>query len=275
MRSFLRHALVTYGILLFCGSVLQAQEGPVIGYQLMYNPWKVSIVDGTIERETGETITWRKFESGSKVINAMASGAVQIAQSGSSPIAAGVSRGLDIQIIWVLEDIAAAEALVVRDGAGILAPQDLRGKSIGVPFASTTHFHLLFALEQFGIKADEIEMRNLQPPEIAEAWEKGEIDAAFIWDPVLGKIKKSGRVLITSGLLSNWGKATFDAMVVDREFAETHPQFLCKLIKTVAAADEAFRSNPEGWHADSPEAKSIAELAGGDPAEVKAVPGTL
>ena len=115
-----------------------AQTEITVGYQLMYNPWKVAIANGAIEQATGETIAWRPFESGAKVINALASGAVKLALSGSSPIAAGVSRGLDIEVVWVFEDIAAAEALVVRDGVGITAPQDLKGKTIGVPFASTT-----------------------------------------------------------------------------------------------------------------------------------------
>ena len=55
----------------------------------------------------------------SRVISAIASGDVQIALAGSSPIAAGVSRGLDVEVIWIAEDIASAEALVVREGSGI------------------------------------------------------------------------------------------------------------------------------------------------------------
>jgi taurine transport system substrate-binding protein len=248
-----------------------AQSEITVGYQLVYNPWKVAIADGSIERETGVEINWRRFDSGAKVINAMAAGKVQVAVSGSSPIAAAISRGLDIEVVWVLEDIADAEVLVVRDGTGILAPQDLKGKIIGVPFASTTHFHLLFALEQFGIEPNEVTIQNLQPPEIVEAWEAEEIDAAFVWDPALGKIKKNGEVLITSGVLSSWGKATFDAIIADRQFAAANPDFMCKLIKAVAAADESYRKDPTAWGPESAQAKAIAELAGGQPGDVPAV----
>ena len=114
-------------------------------------------------------------------------------------------------------------------------------------------------------------LNNLQPPAIVEAWKSGEIDAAFIWDPALGEIKKTGKVLITSGLLSGWGKATFDAMVVDRQFAAENSGFMCKLIKTIAATDEAYRSNPDAWGPDSAEATAIANLVGGDPAQVEVV----
>jgi taurine transport system substrate-binding protein len=122
------------------------------------------------------------------VITAMASGDVQIALAGSSPIAAGVSQGVDMQLVWIVEDIADAEALVARDGAGIETIAGLVGKKVGVPFVSTTHFHLLFALEHNGVDPDEVEILNLQPPQIAAAWERGDIDAAFVWDPALGRI---------------------------------------------------------------------------------------
>jgi len=268
-----RLALLCVLIWAFAPAAIQAQEKRVtIGYQPIYNPWKAAIAAGAFEEATGYDITWRKFASGGKVIAALASGSVQLAMAGSSPIAAGVSRGLNLELVWIIEDIASAEALVVREGSGITAPQDLRGKRLGVPFASTTHFHTLFALEQFGIDPKDVQLRHLQPPEIVEAWEKGEIDAAFVWDPALGQIKRSGNVLITSGQLSNWGKATFDGLVAERSWAARNSDFMCAFVKTIAVADAAYRDNTEAWTADSPEVQAIVGLIGGNPEEV---PGVL
>ena len=245
-----------------------ARHDVTIGYQLVYNPWKAAIHEGAFEAATGYDIKWRQFDSGAKVITAMAAGDVQIAMAGSSPIAAGVSRELDIELVWIVEDIASAEALVVRNGTGITAPQDLAGKRLAVPFASTTHFHSLFALEQFGIDPSKVTIVNKQPPEIVESWQSGEIDAAFVWEPALGEIKKTGKVLITSGLLSSWGKATFDGIVASREFTRQNPDFMCRFVKTIAEADEAYRQDPSAWTPSSPAVQSIVELVGGDANEV-------
>jgi taurine transport system substrate-binding protein len=257
---------------MLAGGAALAQKEVTVGYQLIYNPWKVAIADGAFEKETGYKIDWRRFDSGSKVITAMASGDVDIALAGSSPIAAGVSRGIDMQLFWIVEDIASAEALVVRDGSGIAAPQDLKGKKLGVPFVSTTHFHTLFALEQFGIQPDELQVLNMQPNTIAAAWGRGDIDAAFVWDPALGRIKDSGKVLITSGQLCGWGKCTFDGFVVSREFAEANADFMAKFVKIVAAADEAYRSNTSAWTPDSDMVEKIVKMVGGKTADV---PGVL
>ena len=272
MKRLFTSLLAVAGLILGVATASAADNEATIGYQLVYNPWKVAIANGTFEEATGYKINWKKFDSGAKVITAMASGDVDIALAGSSPIAAGVSRGVDMQLFWIVEDIASAEALVVRDGSGIIAPQDLKGKKLGVPFVSTTHFHTLFALEQFGIPAEEVKVLNMQPNQIAAAWERGDIDAAFVWDPALGRIKKTGKVLITSGQLSTWGKATFDGMVVNRKFAEENGAFMTTFVKTIAAADAAYRDNPKAWTPESDEVKAIVGLVGGEP---KDVPGVL
>ena len=252
---------------------MSAQAAEVtIGYQQIYNPWKVAISDGVFEKVTGYKIKWKKFNSGAKVITAMASGDVHIALAGSSPIAAGISRGLPIKLFWITENINDAEALVVRNGAGIKTIQDLKGKKVGVPFVSTTHFHMLFALEHNKVDTKSVKLLNMQPNAIAAAWERGDIDAAFVWDPALGRIKKSGKVLLTSGDLAKLGKATFDGMVVYNDFASKNAKFMCQFVKTMAAADAAYRDNKGAFSGDSANAKKIVKLVGGD---AKDVPGVL
>ena len=65
------------------------------------------------------------FTSGDAVIEALTSGTVDIALSGSWSVAAGYSREVDLQVIHVQGDIKDAEGLVVNDT--ITAPQDLKG----------------------------------------------------------------------------------------------------------------------------------------------------
>ena len=242
-----------------------------IGYQQVFNPWKVAIANGDFEKATGYKINWKKFDSGAKVITAMASGDVDIAMAGSSPIAAGVSRGLPIKLFWIVENINDAEALVVRNGSGIEKPADLKGKKLGVPFVSTTHFHTLFALEVNNIDPKEVKLLNMQPNSIAAAWERGDIDAAFIWDPALSRIKKNGKVLLTSGDLSKLGKATFDGMIVTNDFAGENAKFMCQFVKGMAAADAAYRDNPGNFGPGSDNAKKIVKMVGGDDKDVAGV----
>lgn len=262
---------VAAGLAAVLAAPAAAQEA-TIGYQLIYSPWALPITEETFEKETGYDIRWVKFDSGAKVISAMASGQVDIAVAGSSPIAAGASQGIDFQLFWLLDDIADAEAMVVREGSGIdpQRPETLKGKKLAVPFVSTTHFHALFALELWGIKPEELEILNMQPNQIAAAWERGDIDAAFVWDPALARIKRSGQVMVTSGELSAKGKATFDGLVVMREFAEANPDFLAKFVRVVADANEAYLAQRDSLTDDAPVVQANVKLLGGEPADVRA-----
>ncbi|NNA85236.1 taurine ABC transporter substrate-binding protein [Pseudomonas fragi] len=251
--------------------VANAQAQTVtIGVQSMFAPWKDAIAQKQFEKATGWDIKWRNFDSGGDVMMAMASGDVQIGVAGSSPIAAAVSRGVDAQLFWILDNIADAEALVVRNGSGIVAPQDLAGKTLAVPFVSTTHFHALFALEQFGLTG-KVKVINLQPSDIPAAWERGDIDAAFIWDPALGRLKQSGHVLLTSGQLTDWGKATFDGLVVDKKFAAANGPGMQAFTQVLQDSTANYVAAPKTWTAESPQVINVAKQSGAKPEEVPPV----
>jgi taurine transport system substrate-binding protein len=269
MRQWFGAALAAGAMLLGAADAM-AQKSVTIAHQDMVVPYRTAIAAKELEKATGWTINWRMFSGGGDVIRAMASGDVKLGEAGSSPIAAAISQGLNLELFWILDDIGDAEALVVRNGSGINAPQDLKGKRIGVPFVSTTHFHLLFALEQFKIGANEVRVVNMRPPEIAAAWERGDLDATFVWDPALTKVKQNGRVMLTSGLLSSWGKATFDGFVVDKDFARQNPDFMAAFVKVMAKADDEYRKNQAAWSASSPQAQAVAKISGAKPEDVPA-----
>jgi taurine transport system substrate-binding protein len=239
-----------------------------IAYQQIVDPWVVAIANGSIEKATGYKINWRQFESGAKVATAMASGDVKVGVIGSSPLAAAVSQGLDLQLFWILDNINQAEAMVVRNASNVTKPADLKGKTIGVPFVSTTHYHTMFALQHWGINPSDVKILNMQPNQIVAAWERGDIDAAYVWNPALAELKKSGHVLVTSGDLSKLGKPTFDGIAVDRKWGEDHKEFMAKLVKAISDADQQYRQNPAQWSATSPQAAAIAKMIGGTPADV-------
>ena len=266
MRNPFSAAVLALAVLI--GGTAQAADVNV-GYQLVYGPWKTQMERLKKEGLGGKSIEFFKFTSGTEVINAMASGSVDISLNGSSPTAAGYSRGVDLQVIYIYDNINDAEALVVNDKVG--APQDLKGKTIAVPFGSTTHFHMMFALEQLGISPREVNVIDMSPPDMVAAWERGDIDGGFVWDPALGRMKATGRVLLSSGDLSNWGKATFDAMVARSAFTKENPEFTCQWVKMVAEADADYRANPNDYGPGTGNAMAIAKAVSGQEDQVGGV----
>ena len=257
--------------LAFASSAALAQKEVTIAYQDMLDPYRVSQEAKDLEKATGYKINWKQFGGGGEVIKAMASGAVQIGEVGSAGVAAAVSRGEPFELFWILDDIGDAEALVAKNGSGINSVKDLKGKKIAMPFNSTTHFHTMVALEQAGIDPKDVQILNMRPPEVRAAWQRGDIQATYIWDPVLSEVKKDGKVIITSGKLSaDTGKATFDGYIVNKDWANQNHDFMVKFVKVLAAADEKYRANKDKWTKDSAEIKAVAKWSGAKPEDVPA-----
>ena len=247
------------------GSAFAQEVTLNIGYQPIVEPSRVPQADGTYEKVTGAKINWQKFDGGADVIAAIASGSLDIGYVGSSPLAAASSRELPIETIFVVGLISEAEALAVKS---IDKPEDLAGKKIATPFVSTAHYSLLTALKHWKVDPKSVEILNLRPPEIAAAWERGDIDGAYVWDPVPAQLKKSGKVLATSADVADWGGPTFDAWIVSKKFAEDHPDVVTAFVKVTGDATAAYRANPDAWNATSPEAEKIARLTGAKQDEV-------
>ena len=259
--------------LVFAGSAMaQAKKEVTFAHQDMLVPLRTVMESGELEKATGYKINWRMFGGGGDVIKAMASGDVQIGEAGSSPIVAAASQGQDIKLFWILDDIADAEALIVRNGSGINGVKDLKGKKVATPFVSTAHYQLMAVMKTDGVDAKGVNVMNMRPPEIAAAWERGDIDAAFIWDPVLSKIKGNGKAIASSASIGAKGYPTFDGVVVNAKWAAENEAFMVGLVKVLAKADEQYRSNKAKWTADSAEAKAVAKWT---KADAKDVPPTM
>ena len=250
------------------GALAQAKKEVTFAHQDMLVPLRTVMESGELEKTTGYKINWRMFGGGGDVIKAMASGDVQLGEAGSSPITAAASQGQDIKLFWILDDIADAEALIVRNGSGINGVKDLKGKKVATPFVSTAHYQLMAVMKTDGVDAKGVNVMNLRPPEIAAAWERGDIDAAFIWDPVLSKIKGNGKVIETSKTIGKRGFPTFDGLIVNAKWAAQNEAFMVELVKVLAKADAAYMGNRAKWTVDSPEVKAVAKWTKADAKDV-------
>ena len=234
-----------------------------LGYQLVVGPWKAQMKDIGKNGLGGKSVDLIQFNSGADVIAALASKDVDISLNGSSPTAAGYSRGIPLHVIYVYDNINDAEALVVRKN--IKSDKDLVGKKIAVPFGSTTHFHMMFALQAKGIDPKSVNVLDMSPPDMAAAWKRGDIDGGFVWEShPLAPSRGNGHVLITSGDLSRMdpSKATFDAMVARKAFTKENADFTCKFVKLVSEADADYRDNPKMYNPGTKNAKAIARAVG-------------
>lgn len=247
----------------------KAPDKLIIGYQAIPNGDLVVKHEGWLEQALPDTkIEWKQFDSGGSVNEAIAADSIDIGLAGSSPVSRGLSQPLEYQVPWIHDVIGKAEALAARKGITSIA--QLKGKKIATPLASTSHYSLLAALKDAGLEQKDVKIIDAEPPDIAAAWERGDIDAAYVWNPVLAQLKKDGAtVLVDSEQLAKQGKTTYDLAVVANSFAEEHPDTVKTWVAQQDKAVKLIKSSP-----DEAAAAVAAEL-NLEPAEAKAQMGDL
>ncbi|MGF1343145.1 ABC transporter substrate-binding protein [Streptomyces flavovirens] len=194
------------------------------------------------------TITWVKFDSGASVNQAFLGKSLDIAALGSSPFARGVSDASPIpyKVAWILDVAGENEALVVRKDTGVSEVAGLKGKTVATPFASTSHYSLLAALEGAGLKPSDVKLVDLQPQAILAAWQRSDIDAAYVWLPTLDELRKTGTQLTSSKQIGAAGKPTLDLAVVSDDLIARDPKAIDAWRKVQAEALQQLKSDPEG-----------------------------
>jgi taurine transport system substrate-binding protein len=270
MKITRRLLTASLGALILAASstaALAADKKVVVGYQTDALPSSLGIANGDFEKATGYKIDFRKFNSGADVFAAIASGDVQVGYVGSSPYAAATSRGLDVKAFYLASISGTDEALVVRNGSGINSVKDLRGKKLAAAPVSTDHYQLLALIKSQGLTEKDVQVFAIPQPEIVAAYNRGDIDGGFVWDPALTELKKNGKVLVTSKDVAEQGAPTFSAWVATGAFAKENPEFLKSFSSVIDKHTKSFLTNKAAWGPDSENAKQLAKLLGGTPAD--------
>ena len=239
-------AIIASTALVHAASAQQKPDKVVIGYLNLVNAQLVTKALGLHEKEMGVPIEWVKFGSGGDVNRAVAANQLSFGGVGNPPATIGIGRGLAYRGIFVLNMLGPVESLVVRTSKQIEKPQDLVGKSAAAPFGSTTHYLIIVYLRGAGVDPTSVKLLDLAPSDAVAAWLRGDIDAAYVWEPSLNKmVANGGRILMDSGTMATRGYPTWDVAVVMDDFAAKYPDYVTKFVKSECAGVDFWLKKPE------------------------------
>ena len=184
------------------------------------------------------------FDSGVAANQAFSSGSVDFAEMGHTNGVVALANELPVNLIWIHEILGSNEALVVKDGSGIEKIEDLEGMKIATTFSSTSHLSLVKALESVGIE-DKVQLLDMETAEIVAAWERGDVQAAYSWEPGLSRLKETGSVLVDSEELAAKGIVTANIDLVHKNFADKYPELVADYVTALNKAVGLYNERPE------------------------------
>ena len=216
---------------------------------LGHYPAYLAMNEGYLTKE-GIEQTWESFGTSSARMTAVMSGGVDIACTGIVSALALMSRGArQFSIIAVPETFGRVEGLIGRENVKSL--DDLKGKKVGVTFASSAHLLVLDILDKAGLTEKEVTVLNVPAPELPAAMQSGQIDVAAAWTPQFDHIlRQPGATLLaddTAFSLYNSHQVTPgpDVLIVRRAYAEKNPEAVKAYLRGYFGACEFLRDHPQ------------------------------
>jgi sulfonate transport system substrate-binding protein len=150
-------------------------------------------------------VNWSDFTSGPPMMQAMASGSVDIGGVGDAPPVFAASGGEAIVIVGARKTNGDQDALVVPKGSPITSISQLKGKKIAYASGSSANYNLLTVLNKASLTTKDVSLVNLQPATALAAFTSGSVEAWDVWPPYVQQVvaQNGARVIATGSSYGN------------------------------------------------------------------------
>lgn len=145
-------------------------------------------------------VEWTTFSAGPPLIEAARSGAIDLGQTGNTPVIFAAAAQARVQLVSASQGNVVSDAILVPKDSPIRTVVDLRDKKIAVGKGTSAHGQLLETLRAAGMSLDDVDPSYLQPSDAFAAFKKGQVDAWATWDPYTAQAQlEAGARTIATG----------------------------------------------------------------------------
>ena len=191
--------------------------------------------NGAFEKAMGPqvNIQWTSFNAGPSAIEALFSGAIDMAYVGPNPTINGYVRSNGGALRVIAGAASGGVSLVVRNDAGINKPEDFHGKRVASPQLGNTQDIALRAwLQAHGLKSTDkggdVQVIPMANPDQLTLFLRKQLDAAWAPEPWATRLiqEGNGRRFLDERTLWPQGQFVITNLVVSTKFLQAHPDLV-------------------------------------------------
>ena len=141
-------------------------------------------------------------------------------------------QGADVKLVYIGN--RHESSLVTRKELNISAFPQLAGKTIAVPMRFSGHnLATLQLVKKYQLEGD-INIVEMNPPDMAAALASGELDAYFVGEPFAAKTLKSGHASLLTYVEDVWPNFICNLVVVNNSLIESDPELIQRFVTSAA-----------------------------------------
>ncbi len=247
LSRFAHRTVIAAAALCWVASAAAQGKAPIevkMGWQPTMNGARyfIGVAEKMFEKE-GLRLSLTKFTAGPPFFAAFQSESIDIGFMGFQPATTGIAQGIPIKVVAIENDAAGAEGLVARADSGIKSLADLRGKSVATKRGSSAHTALLRGLEFAKLSPNDVRIVDIDVTALIPAFTKGDVPAAWYWEPWMGLLKRQGGVLIATD--RDVGFPVGILWAAREKWLKANPEAMQRLLAVLDAAAARIKQQPK------------------------------
>ncbi len=184
-----------------------------------------------------------QFNNGGDLMNAMASGDVDVGYVGITPVLSSIEKGVPVKVVSGAQ--IEGSGVVVSADSGINSLADLKGKKVGTPGAATIQNMIItYALNQSGVSTNDVELVAMKAAQMTDALKAGQIDAMICWEPYSSIAVNNGYGKLLENTSEIIPGHPCCVVAASQSFIDNHPDELKKILAIHENATNFTNENP-------------------------------
>lgn len=183
------------------------------------------------------------YASGAQATEALIAGEVDISTSAELGLVRHAIAGRRIVTHASIDEFL-HQYLVGRKDRGIAEPEDILGKTVGVPLGTGAEFNFDRFLDLRNIDKEQVTIVDVQAPDSVAALTAGTVDAVVAWQPNVATLLTSMGTDVASWSVQN-EQPTFCLTITDAAWARENQEVMDRFLRALAQAEDFTVEQPE------------------------------
>ncbi len=185
-----------------------------------------------------------QFNNGGDLMNAMASGDVDIGYVGITPVLSSIEQGVPVKVVSGAQ--IEGSGIVAAADSDISSLADLKGKKVATPGEATIQNMILtYGLNESGVSTNDVELVSMKAAQMTDALKAGQIDAMICWEPYASIAVNNGYGKLIENTSTTIPGHPCCVVAASQDFIDKHPEDLKKILAIHENATDFTNENPE------------------------------